>query len=612
MMRSLFIIFFFLSPNLFCQEEILSNLVSNPSLQDAKFIYEYQKSAIDLPFFDDFSYNTPVADNKLWLNSSVFVNRTYALNPPTVGVATFDGLDENGLARDFYQFNSTDPSDTLLSQIIDLSLVNKAYLMFYYQGQGIGDEPQTEDLLVLDFLNDSLVWEEVWFSNGKSMQEFKKYVEFIDQPRFLHNSFQFRFRNYATLSGNFDHWHIDYIKLDEFILSSDTARLNDISFVYGATSFLNRYEQMPWSHFKNNSLSEMNDTAAILLRNNGVLNTVSIGYQYKVFEDNIQIAYYPSLTDSTWRSPDPPTSFLDYDLIGNFQFNNPSVDIANSLFITPQTLLKSDSVSFLIQHIIRNGQQQDNWWNDTLYYNQQFNSCFAYDDGVAEAAYGINVSGASLAYQFKLNRPDILRAVQIYFPQMLASVDHIKFDLTVWDDNGGRPGTIIYQKEVTPRHTENGEYHYYYLDSILQINNYIFYVGWVQQTDDLLNVGLDKNKSANQYMFYNTGSGWNNSSFSSALMIRPIISQHEVILNQSNTSANRFLIHPNPANDVLFVKSLSDNNLLSIYSLQGELIKYSYFMQSETNIDLSSLSTGIYIIELQSEGASFYKKLIIN
>ena len=71
-----------------------------------------------------------------------FVNRTYPINPVTIGVATFDGLDEYGFARNFSQANPSAPSDTLLSQEIDLSAVDTAYMMFYFQGKGIGDAPR--------------------------------------------------------------------------------------------------------------------------------------------------------------------------------------------------------------------------------------------------------------------------------------------------------------------------------------------------------------------------------------------------------------------------------------------------------------------------------------
>jgi hypothetical protein len=254
--------------------------------------------------------------------------------------------------------------------------------------------------------------------------------------------------------------------------------------------------------------------------------------------------------------------------------------------------------------------QQDNKWNDTLYYQQEFNSSFAYDDGVAESAYGINASGAKLAYQFELNRPDTLRAIQMYFPQMLDSVNHIPFKLTVWNNNGGEPGSIIHQQEVYPKHTKDAKFHYYYLDSLFQIVG-TFYVGWEQQTNDLLNIGLDKNKLANQYMFYNVGSGWNNSIYPGAWMIRPIVSMEEVILSSVNETRNNFLIYPNPAKEELTIISSTANNLISIYNLQGILVKQLYVSEAESKINITDLATGMYVIEVNNNGNSNFQKFII-
>ena len=150
-MRKFFFFSFFLSFSILSAQEVLSNLISNPVLNKNKFIIKYSKSPLVLPFFDDFSYDSNTVTSNLWFQSSVFVNRTYALNPPTIGVATFDGLDAFGFARDFNQFNNSEPSDTLLSRQIDLSLSNSVYLMFYYQAKGIGDSPELQDKLVLEF-----------------------------------------------------------------------------------------------------------------------------------------------------------------------------------------------------------------------------------------------------------------------------------------------------------------------------------------------------------------------------------------------------------------------------------------------------------------------------
>jgi len=587
---------------LFCSpilkgQEVLSNLVSNPVLNGNKLVFNKNKSAITLPFFDDFSYNSPVANIDLWQQSSVFVNSTYPINPVTIGVATFDGLGEYGFARNFYQANPSAPSDTLLSQKIDLSAIDTAYLMFYFQGKGIGDSPELNDSLVLEFFSNTLVWEPIWFSFGQSMQDFEKVVQIVNEPKFMHNEFQFRFRNYATISGNFDHWHIDYVKVDEFLNPNDTMKLNDVAFVYAATSFLKTYEQMPWKHFKNSEIDEMNDTAAVFLRNNGA--GINVDYQYNIYENNTLIAHYPTLGVSR------NASIFDYDSIGNFEYRNPPITVNSSVF----TSLFPDSVSFKVQHIISTG-VDDNKWNDTLCYIQQFNSSFAYDDGLAESAYGINTSGAKLAYQFKLNRPDTLRAIEMYFPQMLDSVNHIPFYLTVWGNNGGQPGSILHQQEVYPNHTENGEFHYYYLDSIFQLIG-TFYVGWEQTTNDLLNIGLDKNKSANQFMFYNIGSGWTNSSYPGSWMIRPIVSVDDIILAQDEIKMDNFKLYPNPAKQELNILLSTIDNIISIYNLQGKLVKQSFVSTINCKLNITNLSSGMYVVEVFNNKGRNFQKFII-
>ena len=608
------IIFLFLFPILNAQE-LLSTLVSNPILIVEKQFPIKNKSTITLPFFDDFSYNECIVNPNLWIKSSVFVNRTYPINPVTIGVATFDGLNEYGLARNFLQTNSSAPSDTLLSQEIDVSSVNTAYLMFYFQAKGIGDAPQYQDKLVLEFLNDTLGWEQIWFSYGQSMQEFDKVVEVIDEPRFLHSSFQFRFRNYATISGNFDHWHIDYIRLDELLSMSDTTELNDVSFVYNIPSFLKRYEQMPWLHFKNFEDTELKDSLDVILRNNH--SNIFRTFKYDLFENNIWNPQFP-LYNGGYNGP-YELEINSYSQIGNYYLEYPNaVSIDEDIFdiITTNNIL-IDSVSFHLKFIASHQFVADyNLMNDTIFHVQHFNSSFAYDDGVAESAYGISNVGAKLAYQFKINYPDTLRAVQMYFPQMLNSVDHIPFELTIWKDNLGLPGDIIYTQTVYPVHTTNGNFHTYIIDEPQAINlttlggNY-FYVGWEQQTNDLLNIGLDKNGLANQYMFYNIGSGWNNSIYPGAWMIRPLVSRNESVLFQEDIKIDDFKIYPNPVKDELNVILSTTENIISIYNLQGKLLKKSFFSTSNCKLNINDLSSGMYVVEVRNDNVSNFQKFII-
>jgi hypothetical protein len=593
-MKYIFLVFFNCIAFFLSSQEVCTDLVIDPiySLNHTNLLNKGFPN--DFLFFDDFSAENVFVNNNLWDFSSVKVTRNYAINPPSLGVATFDGLNEYGLARDFSVINSSAPSDTLLSKPIDLSGLSAAFFMFYFQGKGLGETPEIQDKLVLEFFNGSF-WVEKWSSFGVAMLEFEKEVIIIDSAQYLTDDFKFRFRNYATISGNFDHWHIDYLVINELLNVSDTTELNDVSFVYSSPSFLNRYYEMPWTHFLNNEATELKDSIDVILRNNSA--SVNVDFQFNVYENNSQIYHYPIIGVSR------NVTILDYDTIGNFSFTNPPIDIQSNIFNS----FELDSASFLVQYIIKTS-NSDIKNNDTLYHDQNFLSHFAYDDKSAESAYGINTNGAMLAYEFKLNRPDTLRAIQMYFPQMLDSVSDIPFKLTIWKDINGQ-GNVLYQQDVYPVHTENGNYHTYYLDSLFQLVG-TFYVGWEQTTDDLLNIGLDKNNNANEYMYYNVGSGWLNSSYLGSWMIRPILSMNQIVSNIPNKN-NTYSVYPNPATHNLFIESTDNSNLISIYTLNGILIRKFKYNLNIIQIDVNDIASGAYILKISNDSGVNYQKILI-
>jgi len=357
-MKYIFLVFFNCIAFFLSSQEVCTDLVIDPiySLNNTNLLNKGFPN--DFLFFDDFSAENVFVNNNLWDFSSVKVTRNYAINPPSLGVATFDGLNEYGLARDFSVINSSAPSDTLLSKPIDLSGLSAAFFMFYFQGKGLGETPEIQDKLVLEFFNGSF-WVEKWSSFGVAMLEFEKEVIIIDSAQYLTDDFKFRFRNYATISGNFDHWHIDYLVINELLNVSDTTELNDVSFVYSSPSFLNRYYEMPWTHFLNNEATELKDSIDVILRNNSA--SVNVDFQFNVYENNSQIYHYPIIGVSR------NVTILDYDTIGNFSFTNPPIDIQSNIFNS----FELDSASFLVQYIIKTS-NSDIKNNDTLYHDQNF------------------------------------------------------------------------------------------------------------------------------------------------------------------------------------------------------------------------------------------------
>ena len=114
-----------------------------------------------LPFFDDFSHSNLYPDSTKWTDNNALVNDGFPLCPPNRNGATLDVLDANGRVYD-YAISNAFISEYLTSVRIRLDSImepepraltpaDSVYLSFYYQPQGNGNSPETQDSLVLQF-----------------------------------------------------------------------------------------------------------------------------------------------------------------------------------------------------------------------------------------------------------------------------------------------------------------------------------------------------------------------------------------------------------------------------------------------------------------------------
>jgi hypothetical protein len=246
----------------FCQE-VMTGLYTNPALKNTSYKTHHTSTSkgttmLCLPFIDDFSYNNIFPNNSLWANKNVFINSSTAKNPITIGVATFDALNDTGALysnANAYSFGA----DTLTSNPIRLdsvfgsspasiSIADSLYFSFFYQPQGNGNSPQTDDSLVLEFYSPITgIWNHVWSSKGMTMSAFNSqyntWFKFVSIPitdslNYFQQGFQFRFSNYASVTnntlpswaGNVDNWNIDYVVLNIGRNKNDST-YKDIAFI---------------------------------------------------------------------------------------------------------------------------------------------------------------------------------------------------------------------------------------------------------------------------------------------------------------------------------------------------------------------------------------------
>ena len=241
-------------------------------------------------------------------------------------------------------------------------------------------------------------------------------------------------------------------------------------------------------------------------------------------------------------------------------------------------------------------------YNDTIRRIQKFYDYYAYDDGVAESGagiYGVGTSHAYLAYKFTVLKGDTLRAMKVFFNRTKTEANRKYFILTVWDDNNGTPGNIVYQQiGYRPEFLDSlNAFVTYKLDTAIFVDSAeTFYIGWERTTEDFLNIGFDKNHDASDKIFFNINGYWEQSPLYGALMIRPVFSK-EPYVKTSEPKYNGFEVEvfPNPAGSFINVRT-SVNGTLKILNSQGLTVYESKIQKRNTVIDLSAYSPGLYFI----------------
>ncbi len=538
-----------------------------------------------LPFFDDFSHPGPFPDSSRWMDSEVIVNTGEGWMPPDIGVATFDGLNGSGLP---YGTNGFGKADSLTSRPLDLGTLSPAdsiYLSFFYQPQGLGFPPAPPDSLMIFFLGRDSVWYEQWGVAGPdTLAPFRQVMIPVTDPKYFFSGFQFRFINDADYRDA-DNWQVDYVRMGSGRSATDTV-LNDVAFAGPATGLLRNYTRMPWRQFAANPATETTPSLKVPVNNSWNSRQA----------DAISLSgtelYSGTLLSAPVSLPLSLAALQQQDTVTFPVF---------PLNFTPAS--PTDPVDIAMEYQISTG-PGDPKSNDTLVIQQPFGNEMAYDDGSAELGYELVGSGAELAYDFTLNRPDTLRAVEISFIQTGTSYTGDLFSIKVWKGinltGGSAPDSLVGEQDfLEPAFVDsvNG-FLTCVLDTPVVLPAGKFYVGTYQLYDQGVEIGLDMNDNSSAHLHYKVPSStqWWPSGFPGALMLRPVFGRDTVV--RSDTIAVpqmiNFALYPNPTTGPLYVRMASYRNALyTITDYTGRMLVEGKLGPGP--IDVSRLAGGLYL-----------------
>lgn len=573
-----------------------------------------EKSLVGLPFIDDFSKDhfpgNQEGNTVLWETLDAYRNLGFGVDPPSVGVVTFDGLKADGSMYSPSSTTASGHADTLQSVEIDLEGTDNVVLSFFFQPQGLGEAPDANDSLTLSFYSPTQdQWSRVWFETGTIIQPFEHVLLEVDTA-FRHDGFQFRFINYGGLAGSLDLWHLDYIHLDENRSINDGLP-NDVGFLRPEFTLLkDDYTAVPWTHYQEFGEQLMKEVIPVQLRNNRDLGALINSSGYSVDYEGINQATFIDPQSPSVASESNIEIIQEVALSNDFSYDINVNDTCAAFDVTFEFSTSPDEHSD----------------NNSYSFTQAFHNYYSYDDGEAERGFGFGgTTSAKLAYRFDILKSDSLRGVELYLLPTSENVEDEVLFIRIWEDDGGVPGELIYQ-DNSPRelsYSELNEFVLFPLDSAIFIPAGPVHIGFGQTTviGSVLNINLGNDKNGNSIpdrLRFDVGSGWVSTSvITGTLMIHPVfvsLRDNLVSISEQVISSEDIKAWPLPARDLVTIE-LPDNGSyeFTLFDMYGKAVRRGKKNGTRYAMYVQGLPKGLYVLDIldTKQGLRGHKKIMI-
>lgn len=544
-----------------------------------------------LPFIDDFSSSRTVSDRFRWADSFVYVNNDFPLGQPSVQVATFDGLNQFGNPYSSFALKGT--ADVLTSwpfNLRGLKPSDSVYLSFYcqYELQGATGQVFPDDSFYLELRNSKYFPESYTIlfrisANQMVPGSFTRFDIPLKDTALFHEEVQFRFRNRGSLTGNLSHWHLDFVRFDKGRKANDPY--NDVTLTNTPAVRLGQFTSMSWKQYSANPSKYSNDTVSLRLSN----------YDNQIY----LLDYFRTVTN-----PEGASINTFNNITNIFQRNDTVVRFNRPVSFTSSST-SADSLVFRTSYRVSLSSSQKDaiGTNDTFSTETVFSNYLAYDDGSAEGGYGIkNKTNCGAALRFKLEQPDSIYGLYVYFNQSESNVSQQNFRLKIWKSISplmapANDDLVLYQTaDIKPSYSNkiNG-FTAYKIEPPIAVSD-SFLIGWEQTQAYVLNIGFDKNYpfgTANNLFFKQDGQ-WYPSEIAGALMMRPILGKWlELPASVSETAKpeqTRMLhVFPNPGNSTRNVQSQNPEEYeVELFDLSGRQLS-----KTETQNGVFTVPEGI-------------------
>jgi hypothetical protein len=605
-------------------------------------------AALSLPFFDDFTLpieGTPKATNWQgaatdypnqsntihYLGGGAYVSNRLAVDPLTRGTVTLDGFSGAGVAYNPRQATGFGQTDTLTSQIIDLSglsAASRVYLSFAWQTGSVVGAPNSNSgsrpvNLVLEFLTADGSWVQAWsYASRGVVTKFKQQILPLDQAAYLHGNFRFRFRASGSQTLNTDAFGLDYIYLNRNRAANDTV-FQDIATSRNLNSPLRPYTSLPVWQYNAAPTPPLNPTLTTTLNSLTAQGTTPTPVSWT---GTVRELTSGGFNAAQWLSGGRPiVAAARQEVVTGDATTAP-------LPATPAT--KRLRYQLAVQTLETNPLTLP---NDTISRDVELSNYYAYDDGTAEYIFGLQASNNNptsfVAISYTLNQPDQVKSLLVapVFNNIAAADGGENSQprpiiIAVWADNNGKPANtpLATATASIPNPLPNGQ-------TFIEIPFTApvpvkgrFYVGYGQPSNgQFLLYGLDLNNQLPvNTLFFNTQGTTATDPWQTVVlptpgapMFRPIMTNNIALATQAQQAAAAYTLYPNPAGSgtMVAVAGPTFRQAVLLDVLGRPVWRQPTAEAGQPTLRLpSSLAGGVYLVQLTlPDGSIATRRLVV-
>lgn len=501
-----------------------------------------QKTALDLdtialPIVEDF-YRSAYSfepDTLFWYEAeAVRLSRGSSIGMPDMGTLLLDG--SNNLRKPYNENGGVARADSIVTHCIDLSGLSpqdSVYLSFFYQAGGRNEAPELDDSLLVFFAavpdtgGSFALFEKVWGTTGElPAQNWHQVLIPLNRENYFHECFQLKIQRRGSLSGLFDVWHVDHLRLAANRSAADSS-YPDVGISEVSNRPLDSIFALPASAWQGLS-GTPNASVDVVLRNfdlqNAANRTLSLSLVDSasgqvLLTENQNITIAPASADTL--------NFLNLDLQG----------------LVPPAVLQ-------LQLALNADPADTHLANDSLVVPFEVQNRYRLDDGEMERGYGLPAAQRGFGQRFAFQPGDSIQAVWMsFFP---ARPEPSSFRLAIWTDEYNEPDSVAFQSFKTPLFGDTRTLYFRYeMDSLFAATPNCW-IGLIQQTDAPIGLGFDKNWNNASRIRFDDNGNWEQNTLDGTLMIWPVLKEGELVsrpeaLPHPPAYAWQLKLYPNPA-----------------------------------------------------------------